>query len=245
VNLKDSYRWALIQAVLLALNKEIIDAYLKRTFYIIQRQQKWVNIKHFTVLYLCSAHIIKGVNCSIGRKTNDKSLREFSTFIFERLQNTIDLKTACRIFRHFCIALLTEHLNDDVQSSLDFLKALIYNSKSQEQEDHMEAELYSWEDAEIGRSVKTLVGSSPYTREFKGIYEEVSISGRRTAGKCSQVKSIPLPHHNKGSSGQLHLHTSTTPLSTRGELSQILIYLYLYLYFDNKDNPFIHSFICS
>ena len=56
------YSWALIQAVILAFNKKSIDAYLKRTFHIIQRQQKWVNIKHFTVLYLCSAHIIKAVN---------------------------------------------------------------------------------------------------------------------------------------------------------------------------------------
>ena len=38
---------------------------------------------------------------------------------------------------------------------------------------------------------------------------------------------------------------SSFSLSTRGELSQISIYLYLYLYFDNKDHSFIHSFIHS
>jgi hypothetical protein len=67
----------------------------------------------------------------------------------------------------------------------------------------MEAELYRWEDAENGWSVKTLFGSSPYTREFKGIYEEVRSA---TEGKCSQVKSIPLPQNNRNSSGQLHGH---------------------------------------
>lgn len=38
--------------------------------------------KGFTVLHLCSAHIIKAVSQGIGRKTSDKGLKDFATFVF-------------------------------------------------------------------------------------------------------------------------------------------------------------------
>ncbi|KAJ4937269.1 hypothetical protein JOQ06_001848 [Pogonophryne albipinna] len=57
-----------MQATLLAFNRESVDAYLARTFAIMNRLDE---IKPTTTLHLCSAHIIKAVSNSVSRKTDD------------------------------------------------------------------------------------------------------------------------------------------------------------------------------
>ncbi|KAF3832195.1 hypothetical protein F7725_025860 [Dissostichus mawsoni] len=93
------YSWALFQSVLLSFNKETIVSYLGRAFVICSKLKSWKEIRMFTVLQICSAHVLKAVAQSIGRKTADKGLKEFASFAFARLQNATSMTTALTIFR--------------------------------------------------------------------------------------------------------------------------------------------------
>ncbi len=96
------YSWALLQSVMLAFNRESIVSYLDRSFDICSKLKTWKDIRTFTVLHLCSAHVLKAVTQSIGRKTADKVLKDFATFAFARLQNSTSMSTALKIFRALC-----------------------------------------------------------------------------------------------------------------------------------------------
>lgn len=60
------YSWALINSVLLSFNKENISVYLDRAFELVSGQTE--TIPSFTVLHLCSAHILKAVTQGFGKK---------------------------------------------------------------------------------------------------------------------------------------------------------------------------------
>ena len=72
------FSWALIQAVLTAFNRESIMAYLERSFAVCHGRQEW---KSFTIIHLCSAHILKAVSQIIGKNVTDKGHKEFLTFV--------------------------------------------------------------------------------------------------------------------------------------------------------------------
>ena len=84
-------RQAIIQAVLTAFNRESIMAYLDRSFAVCHGRQEW---KSFTIIHLCSAHILKAVSQIIGKNVTDKSYKEFLIFLFARLQNSQTLQEA-------------------------------------------------------------------------------------------------------------------------------------------------------
>ncbi|KAL0199292.1 hypothetical protein M9458_007832, partial [Cirrhinus mrigala] len=119
------YSWAMMQAVLLAFNKESMPAYLERTFAICQRQKTWADIKPTTVLHLCSAHIIKAVASAFQKKTADKGLKNFATYVFARLQNTVSINDALAIFKPFCTVFIARKFSQTVRESLAFLEGLI------------------------------------------------------------------------------------------------------------------------
>lgn len=54
-HVETDFSWALLQAVLLAFNREDIFAYLRRCFAITQGKRKLKTIKKYTVLHLCAA----------------------------------------------------------------------------------------------------------------------------------------------------------------------------------------------
>jgi len=68
------YSWALMQSVLLSFNRESTVSYLNRAFFICSKLKAWKDIRIFTVLHLCSAHVLKAVTQSLSRKTADKGL---------------------------------------------------------------------------------------------------------------------------------------------------------------------------
>lgn len=72
------YSWALMQRVLLAFNKENVHSYLDRTYAICQGQHLYEESKGFTVLHICSAHVLKAVRKVMLRQTDDKGLVEFA-----------------------------------------------------------------------------------------------------------------------------------------------------------------------
>lgn len=79
----------------------------------------------YTVLHICSAHVLKAVTQSIGRKTSDKGLKDFATFGFARLQNTTPMTTALNIFRSLCAVLMGKHKTNVVMIHLNTLQDLI------------------------------------------------------------------------------------------------------------------------
>ncbi|KAF3843861.1 hypothetical protein F7725_002710 [Dissostichus mawsoni] len=153
--IETDFSWALMQATLLAFNRESVDAYLARTFAIINRQKRWDEIKPTTTLHLCSAHIIKAVSNAVSRKTDDPGLREFVTFVFARIQNTVSLQSGQDIFKHLCTVLLAEHPRATTLENGDI------DSESQS----------GWEEEEQKRA-HTIVGRSPYTQCFQEAFQE-------------------------------------------------------------------------
>ncbi|KAL0199342.1 hypothetical protein M9458_007882, partial [Cirrhinus mrigala] len=142
------YSWALMQAVVLAFNRHSIDAYLEWTYAVYMKTKTWAEIKGITVLHLCSAHIIKAVSGSMGKKTDDKGLKEFSTFVFARLQNTVNVDAASEIFKHFCVVLLARHETATVLKSRQFLDDLIRNKQEATEDLTDEEYIDMWENEE-------------------------------------------------------------------------------------------------
>ncbi len=119
--LETDFSWALIQAVLLAFNKESILSYLDRCFDVCQGKDDGIESKNFTVIHLCSAHVLKAVAQAICRQGH----REFAIFVFARLQNSQTLDEAIRIFQALCIALNTRTNTASVKESVKALQGLI------------------------------------------------------------------------------------------------------------------------
>jgi len=172
------YSWALLQSVLLSFNKESIVSYLDRAFATCLKQKTWKEIQMYSVLHICSAHVLKAVTQSIGRKTADKGLKECATFGFARLQNTTSMTTALKIFRSLCAVLMGKHNNNTVMIHLKTMQDLIKKSKIPDTEDSetfQESPLAQEEDEEERRNAHTIVGRSPFTYEFKKVLEEVKV----------------------------------------------------------------------
>lgn len=55
-----------------------IVSYLDRVFAICSKLKTWKDIRMFTVLHICPAHMLKAVTQLIGRNTKDKGLKEFA-----------------------------------------------------------------------------------------------------------------------------------------------------------------------
>ncbi len=74
------YSWALMQSALLAFNREHITSYLEQAFDICTGKKTQDDMKLYTVLHMCSAHILKAVRQAISKQTDDQGLRDFVTF---------------------------------------------------------------------------------------------------------------------------------------------------------------------
>ena len=109
------YSWALINSVLLSFNKENISMYLIRAFGIVSGQSE--QIPKFTVLHLCSAHIMKAVSQAFGRKTGDRGIQEYATFSFAYLLNYTSMQVAHEVFYHMCVLFDAEEYTHLVKQS--------------------------------------------------------------------------------------------------------------------------------
>lgn len=171
-HVETDYSWALMQAVLLAFNKESISSYLDRCFAISQGRLKWKAIRNLTVLHLCSAHVLKAVTQVIGRHVTDKGHREFVIFVFARLQNSRFLTEGVDIFRSLCIILLAKTNNAAVEESVQALEKVIRRFKCEPHVSEDRVQIENSEDA-IQQS-KTIVGSSPFSAVFRGVCEDAT-----------------------------------------------------------------------
>ncbi|KAK0134976.1 120 protein in NOF-FB transposable element [Merluccius polli] len=124
-HVETDFSWALMPAVLLSFNKENIFSYLRRCFAISQGRRKLKTIKKYTVLHLCSAHVLKAITGIISKHVTDKGHREFLTFVFARLQNTQSVDEAIEVFRALCIILFAKKHSPVVQNSVEQLTGMI------------------------------------------------------------------------------------------------------------------------
>ncbi len=164
------YSWALLQSVMLAFNRESIVSYLDRAFDICSKLKTWKDIRTFTVLHLCSAHVLKAVTQSIERKTADKGLKDFATFVFARLQNSTSMSTALKIFRTLCTVLLGKHNTNIVMLNVKAMQDFIKQCKIpdiEETDKLSDCPLAQEEDDDDRTNAQTIVGRSPFTYEFK------------------------------------------------------------------------------
>ncbi|XP_024123814.2 uncharacterized protein LOC112143836 [Oryzias melastigma] len=173
------YSWALINSALLAFNKEDVVAYLKRAFDMTTCQIK-KNRPAFTVVHLCSAHIIKAVRNAISKLCRDKGITNFITHCFAHLMNTTSITHACAVFYNMCVVLLSPERNELTNLSKDFL----WDCISQEQVQDLDLSEINSDTFNMERG-NTVISKSPFSRLFSVQQEQakVNILTERPTGK--------------------------------------------------------------
>lgn len=170
--LETDYSWALIQAVLLAFNKESILSYLDRCFDVCQGKNDGMDSKSFTVIHLCSAHVLKAVAQAICRHVTDKGHREFVIFVFARLQNSQTLDEAIRIFQALCIVLNTRTNTASVQDSIKTLQELIQFFILDIPMPENRVQVNTRDDKD--EQSRTIVGRSRFSTVFRRAFDEAT-----------------------------------------------------------------------
>ncbi|KAK9978614.1 hypothetical protein ABG768_020358 [Culter alburnus] len=164
------YSWALIQAVLLAFNRESVLTYLDRCFDICQGKDNVT--QNFTIIHLCSAHVLKAVAQAVCKHVTDKGHREFVIFVFARLQNSQTLDEAVEIFRALCIVLHTRSNTASVKESVKALQGLIQSFildiDMSENRDQVNTA------AAIDDQARTVVGRSRFSAVFRKVFDEAT-----------------------------------------------------------------------
>ena len=169
------FSWALMQAALLSFNKENICTYLRRCFAISQGKRQMKAIQKYTVLHLCSAHVLKAISGIIAKHVTDRGHREFWTFVFARLQNTQSLNEAIQVFRALCIILFAKRNLPVVINSVEELKEMIQSVNFDVlSEDQVDAKTFmTFEDLEAVDS-RTIVGTSLFSSVFRRISDDAA-----------------------------------------------------------------------
>lgn len=170
--LETDFSWALIQAVLLAFNKESILSYLDRCFDVCQGKDDGIDNKNFTVIHLCSAHVLKAVAQAICRHVTDKGHREFVIFVFARLQNSQTLDEAIRIFQALCIVLNTRTNTASVKESVKALQGLIQCLALDIDMPENRFQMNTADDKD--EQSRTIVGRSRFSTVFRRAFDEAT-----------------------------------------------------------------------
>ena len=157
------YSWALINSVLLSFNKENISIYLIRAFEIVSGQTE--QIPKFTVLHLCSAHIIKAASKAFGRKTGDRGIQEYATFTFAYLLNCTSMQVAHEVFYHMCVLFDAEEYTHLVKQSKTYLDKCVLKIQDIKLEES--GHVMGAEESNTEKSANSAVGKSPFTYAFQ------------------------------------------------------------------------------
>lgn len=71
----------------------------------------------FTVLHLCSSHIVKAVCQAFSKKTDNKALKEYATYCFALLLNSTHLEEATAVFEDMSVLFTSEEETDVVNAA--------------------------------------------------------------------------------------------------------------------------------
>lgn len=154
---------------MLAFNKEHISFYLDRAYELCMGQKSWMEMKSYTVLHICSAHILK----AICWQTDDKGLRDFATFAFARLQNASNMTESRSVFRVLCPLLTTPQNTKLVKESLCVLESVVSRSKEETLEETTQSKGWEKCESEDRKHATTIIGRSPFSAYFQQVMQEV------------------------------------------------------------------------
>ncbi len=115
--------------------------------------------------------------------------KDLATFAFARLQNSTSMTTAHKISHLLCTVLTGKHKTKNVLDNLKALKDLIKEDKTPKMEDTeklKDTPLAQEEDDEDRRNAHTIVGRSPFTSEFKKVFEEVQAELEKDTPNCEE-----------------------------------------------------------
>ena len=165
------YSWALMDSVLLSFNKETISAYLERAHEVIAIQKTNSDLHKFSVLHLCSAHIVKAVSQGFGKRTQDKGLKEYATYCFALLLNSTSMGEALPVFQHMCVLFASMEDGDLVKLAKNTLDKSISHAKHIKAE-NVEEDSEDQFHGEMNIRAKTVSGQSPFTRDFQAVHQK-------------------------------------------------------------------------
>lgn len=165
------YSWALIQSVMLALNKEHIISYLNRAYECCTGKKTWDGSK--SILHICATHVLKAVRRSIKKQTDDEGLKDFALFAFARLQNASSMTESGTVFRALCTLLTTPQNTERVKVNRNILESIILRFKQDTPEETIQSEDWESREREERKQEKSITGSSPFFAYFQQILKEV------------------------------------------------------------------------
>ena len=81
-----------------------------------------------TVVYICSAHMLRAFRDSIREKVLDKGMREFVLRLFMLMQNTTVLNETKQLWVIICTVLGSRKLTEDAREQTLVLKDMVTNA---------------------------------------------------------------------------------------------------------------------
>lgn len=126
---------------------------------------------NFTVLHLCSAHVLKAVTHGFSKQTGDHAVKEYATYCFGLILNSTTLQEALNLFQDMSILFMSANHSDEVEAAKNTLDEKILKSKPT-----------TVDDCGLTTYVEdmTICGRSPFTRLFKSCLET----------RCAPTKSL-------------------------------------------------------
>ena len=121
------FSWAFLHAAVEAFKKTDLKTYLQMSFEVANAEKEMSAFSFFTVVHLCSSHVIKAVCNNVSKCTRSKLIKKKFMFSFARLQNCKDLQTAAEFYYHLVIVFLSEFKSDNFNNSLNIINEQINN----------------------------------------------------------------------------------------------------------------------
>ena len=121
------FSWGIINSITETFNKVDIKTYIQRSFDLIMNLKDVSSFSHFTVIHLCSSHIIKSISNNLSKITSSKKIKEKFLFCFARIQNSNDLSSAKEFFYHIVIIFLSQYQDQNFKNSLEVIDNEINN----------------------------------------------------------------------------------------------------------------------
>ncbi len=201
------FSWALIQSVLVSFNKENVDTFLDRAHKICHFQLQRKDVKRFTVVHICAAHMVKTFSNAARKHTTDKGLHNFAVFCFALFKNSITLHQAKAIFLQMCFVFLAEKNTPTVEAAVVKLNNYIKQIAVDVEDDiFLKASIPAEDDIQMSKN--TIIGRSQFTLEFLKVTKEsmnvlekeertISVETCETCGKTVETcQSMPLTQQN-------------------------------------------------
>ncbi|XP_060594646.1 titin homolog [Ruditapes philippinarum] len=111
------FSWALIHSVLLSVNIMDIHTYLRACYEVVRGKRE----KTFTVVYLCSTHMLKAVRDNMRDRVRDKALRHIALRVFAMMQNVTSIHQSRALWKIWCVVFGSREMTAEVQSRTEEL----------------------------------------------------------------------------------------------------------------------------